>query len=122
MNERPAPLKIDGDGPVFDEPWQAQAMALADSLVSEGLVDACVWSQTLGSALRSAEARGEPDNRKTYYCAILAAVEHVLAAAAYASSQEVGRRTQEWRNAYVSTPHGQPVVLAKRPTANSRPG
>jgi nitrile hydratase accessory protein len=113
MDERPADVQVGGDGPVFDEPWQAQAMALADSLVGEGLIEPAVWSQTLGAALRAAEARGEPDDRETYYRAVLAAVEDVLAAADYASSQEVGRKTEDWRNAYTSTPHGQPVVLRK---------
>ena len=52
------PLKsVDGDA-AFDEAWQAEALAIADSLVQSGLFSAADWSQTLGAALRQAEVDG----------------------------------------------------------------
>ena len=45
----------------FEEPWQAQALALADSLVQAGRFSATDWAAALGTALGEAEARGAPD-------------------------------------------------------------
>ena len=56
------PLKRKDGDPVFDEPWQAQALAMADSLVQEGTLSASDWAATLGAEIRSATNAGAPDN------------------------------------------------------------
>lgn len=47
--------------PVFEEPWHAQSLALADSLVRAGAFTATEWAEALGAALKAADARGLPD-------------------------------------------------------------
>ncbi|MGR3341818.1 MAG: nitrile hydratase accessory protein [Paracoccaceae bacterium] len=64
-------------GPVFDEPWQAQVLALADSLIKGGNFSAKNWAQTLGAALKDADARGAPDNTETYYLCAVEALANV---------------------------------------------
>ena len=103
-------FNIDGD-PVFDEPWQAEALAIADTLVSEGMFSAGVWSETLGKALRTAESKGAPDNQETYYNCVLRALEQLIAEHSEIDQETMVAKRQDWEQAYLSTPHGQPVRL-----------
>ncbi len=101
---------VDGD-PVFDEAWQAQALAIADTLVQNGLFGAVEWSRTLGEKLAAAEADGQPDNQETYYRCVLASIETLVAAHSDIDSAAMQGKRQDWEKAYLSTPHGQPVRL-----------
>ena len=104
---------VDGE-PVFAEAWQAEALALADSLVQNGLFTAAAWSEALGAALREAEARGEADDQETYYRAVLLALERLIAAHSDIDFAAMRRMREDWENAYRATPHGQPVELEPR--------
>jgi nitrile hydratase accessory protein len=106
------PLARRDDAPVFDEPWQAQVLALAYGLAEEGLFSSATWSETLGEELRLAAARGEPDDHETYYAAALTALERLIAADGRVTTNGLAARIEEWRHAYLRTPHGQPVELS----------
>lgn len=106
------PLKRKDGDPVFDEPWQAQALAMADTLVATGKFSAAEWGETLGATLRTAALTGAPDSTETYYCAVVAALEHLLAQSGTANRDEVNARRDQWERAYLNTPHGQPVKLS----------
>lgn len=99
--------------PVFDEPWQAQVLAMADTLVRTGRFSATTWAETLGAELAKAEAAGAPDTTQTYYEAALAALERLATTETPITRTDLARRKSEWTRAYERTPHGQPVVLAK---------
>jgi nitrile hydratase accessory protein len=99
------------DGPVFSEPWQAQAFALARSLEERGVFSATEWAQTLGAEIKNAQAAGDPDTGETYYHHWLAALEHLVAAKGLADEQALHRNREAWRRAYARTPHGAPIVL-----------
>ena len=60
-------LPRDDDGPVFAEPWQAQAFAVVVELTDRGLLTREEWAERLGAALAEAEARGETDTGERYY-------------------------------------------------------
>jgi nitrile hydratase accessory protein len=107
-----APLAGRDGEPTFDEPWQAQVLALAFALADRGVFSAAQWSEALGAELRFAEAQGAPDDHATYYAAALAALERLLAANGGISAAALSARTEAWRRAYLHTPHGQPVELA----------
>jgi nitrile hydratase accessory protein len=109
---RIAPLAGRDGEPTFDEPWQAEVLALAFALADRGVFSAAQWSTTLGAELRRAVASGAPDDHETYYAAALAALERLLAAHGGITTDALSRRTEEWRRAYRHTPHGQPVELA----------
>ena len=100
--------------PVFAEPWHAQVLALAQEMVARGCFTARQWAEALGAALRDAEARGAPDTDDTYYPAVLCALETLSRAETDISPAELAERTRAWREAYESTPHGQPVELRRR--------
>jgi len=112
--DRPAFARLprDDNGPVFAEPWQAQAFALAVKLSAEGWFTWQEWAQTLGEQFKAAAARGEADDGSRYYEHWLAALETLVAAKGLSDAKALRRRKDEWEAAYRNTPHGQPVELA----------
>jgi nitrile hydratase accessory protein len=105
------PLARLDDEPTFDEPWQAQVLALASTLSEAGHFTPVDWSDALGAELRRANERGAPDDQTTYYAAALAALEHLIVANGSVTTGGLSERVEEWRSAYMNTPHGQPVEL-----------
>ncbi|MDH3715140.1 MAG: nitrile hydratase accessory protein [Gammaproteobacteria bacterium] len=106
------PLARRDDEPVFDEPWQAQVLALAFNLIAQDVFSAGQWSDALGAELKHALARREPDDPQTYYRSALAALETLLAADGRIVAERLADRVETWRRAYLNTPHGQPVKLS----------
>ncbi len=69
---------VDEDGPVFNEPWEARAFALAVSLRDQGLFSWNEWSEQLGSYIGAARAQGDADSAATYYRHWLACLESLV--------------------------------------------
>ena len=72
-------LPRDAEGPVFREPWEAQAFALAVRLHEQGLFTWPQWAAALADQIKLARGRGDPDTGETYYRHWLAALEGLLA-------------------------------------------
>jgi Nitrile hydratase beta subunit, N-terminal len=107
-----SPLARKDGGPLFDEAWQAEVLAIADSLVQSGYVGRQNWAEALGNKLAAAEQFGKPDNAETYYQCMLKAVECLLDQANTITPDEMSARRDAWKTAYLRTPHGQPVLLS----------
>lgn len=97
--------------PVFDEPWQAQALALADAMVQAGHFTSSEWAEALGEALQMVGARGNSDTLAIYYTAVVSTLEHLSEERVSISAEERSRRRADWEAAYERTPHGKPVEL-----------
>ncbi len=108
-------LPRDEAGPVFRAPWEAQAFAMTLSLHARGVFTWREWADALAQQLAAAAARGEPDDGSHYYEHWLAALETLAAAKRVVAEPELERRMDEWDAAARATPHGQPIVLARRP-------
>ena len=106
-------LARDDGGPVFAEPWQAQAFALAVTLSDRGYFTWKEWAGELAATLRAAADRGEPDDGSRYYEYWLATLERVVMAKGLADHAMIVARKDAWAAAYRNTPHGTPVVLAQ---------
>ena len=107
-------LPRDEGGPVFAEPWQAQAFALAVRLSAQGHFTWKEWAATLAEELQAAADRGEPDNDGShYYEHWLAALERLVTSKQLTDGAELLTRKDEWADAYRHTPHGKPVALRK---------
>jgi nitrile hydratase accessory protein len=104
-------LPRDEGGPVFAEPWQAQAFALAVRLSAQGYFTWKEWAAALADELKSAADPGEPDDGSRYYEHWLAALEGLVAAKGLTGRNEMLARKNAWAEAYRHTPHGKPVVL-----------
>ena len=100
-------LPSDDGAPVFEEPWQAQAFALAVRLSEQGYFTWTEWSEALGEELRTVES----DDGSGYYEHWLAALERLVADKKLAEAEQLAERKEAWRDAYHHTPHGQPVEL-----------
>lgn len=101
---------VDGQS-AFDEPWQAEVLAIADTLVQNGMFSASAWSDALGEALQQAQSNGASDNQETYYQCVLNALEGLVASHSEIDQQAMAGKRKDWEQAYLSTPHGQPVKL-----------
>ena len=102
----------DEGGPVFAEPWQAQAFALAVRLSEQGHFTWKEWAATLAGELKAAADRGDPDDGSRYYDHWLAALERLVAAKGLTDPAALAARKEAWAEAYRHTPHGKPVELA----------
>jgi nitrile hydratase accessory protein len=71
-------LPRDESGPLFDEPWQAQAFAVVVDLTEAGKISVKEWAEHLGAVLKEAEARGEYDTGHHYYEHWLTALERLV--------------------------------------------
>jgi nitrile hydratase accessory protein len=101
----------DEGGPVFAEPWQAQAFALAVKLSEQGHFTWKEWAATLADELKAAENRGEPDDGMQYYEHWLAALERLVVEKGLTNREAMRERKEAWKEAYLHTPHGKPVEL-----------
>ncbi len=101
---------VDGE-PAFSEPWQAQVLAIADTLVQNGLFAPTEWSAALGAELQRAQDEGADDDQETYYRCALNALEKLVAGHSDIDSRAMSDMRRNWEQAYRSTPHGQPVEL-----------
>jgi nitrile hydratase accessory protein len=104
-------LPRDEGGPVFAEPWQAQAFALAVKLSELGHFTWNEWAATLAEELKADAARGEPDDGSRYYHCWLATLERLVVAKELSDPATLLARKEAWADAFRHTPHGMPVEL-----------
>ncbi len=97
--------------PVFREPWEAQAFAMALALHERGLFTWPEWAATLADEIKRAQAAGDPDTGETYYRHWLNALERIVAAKGLADAQMLARYRDAWDRAAERTPHGTPIAL-----------
>ena len=113
-------LPRDEGGPVFAEPWQAQAFALAVKLSEQGYFTWKEWADSLAAELQAAARRGEPDDGSRYYEHWLTALERLVTAKGLTDQTALLTRRDAWAEAYRATPHGTPVELHARATPDGR--
>jgi nitrile hydratase accessory protein len=101
----------DDSGPVFAEPWQASAFALAVNLSEQGHFTWKEWASALADTLKAAADEGEPDDGSSYYDHWLATLERLVIAKGLTDQQALIARKDAWIQAYRSTPHGRPIEL-----------
>jgi nitrile hydratase accessory protein len=97
----------------FEEPWQAEALALSMALMQAGRISAAEWAPGVGSAIKQAQATGDPDTGSTYYRHVLNALEALVFEKALTTRDALAACKEAWRAAYASTPHGQPIQLPR---------
>jgi nitrile hydratase accessory protein len=101
----------DEHGPVFREPWEARAFAMAVALQAGGLFTWGEWAATLGEEIRKAQDAGDPDTGHGYYRHWLAALERMVAEKGVTNPEMLARYHHAWDHAADRTPHGAPIEL-----------
>jgi nitrile hydratase accessory protein len=104
-------IPCDAEGPVFREPWEAQAFAMALALHERRVFTWSEWADTLSGEIKRAQAAGDPDTGETYYRHWLAALERLIAAKGVTTSETLHRYRNAWDHAADRTPHGAPIEL-----------
>src|SRR5256712_13542970 len=99
----------DAQGPVFREPWEAQAFSMALALHQRGLFTWPEWAATLADEIKRAQVAGDPDTGETYYRHWLAALERLVAGKGIASLEAQKRYRDAWDRAADRTPHRTPL-------------
>lgn len=101
----------DEEGPVFKEPWEAQAFALVLALHQSGAFSWDEWATALSREISLAQKQGDPDLGNTYYHHWLHALEKLTVDKRISTNLEILAKAEQWKDAYLSTPHGQAVEL-----------
>jgi nitrile hydratase accessory protein len=104
-------IPCDAEGPVFREPWEAQAFAMALTLHERGVFTWPEWAEALGAEIKRAQAAGDPDTGETYYQHWLATLERLVATKGVTTTETLHRYRDAWDRAADRTPHGAPIVL-----------
>jgi nitrile hydratase accessory protein len=104
-------LPRDEGGPVFREPWEAQAFAMTLALYRRGLFTWPEWATALSEAIKRAQAAGDPDTGDTYYQHWLAALERLVTEKGITDAANLHRYHAAWDHAADRTPHGTPIEL-----------
>ncbi len=110
---------LDDEGPVFNEPWEAQAFGLVLALHEKGVFSWQEWVAVLGQEIAAAQDAGDPDPGNTYYHHWLSALEKMVTLKQLSSADELEKRKQQWQAAYLNTRHGKPVELSAAPLPGS---
>jgi nitrile hydratase accessory protein len=92
------------EDPVFNQPWEAQAFAMAVSLHEKGLFSWTEWAAALAREISA-------DKKRSYYESWLAALEKLVEAKKVMSEGERLARIDAWDRAARATPHGKPIEL-----------
>lgn len=104
-------LPGDAEGPVFAEPWQAQAFALAMALRDRSVFTWSEWGEALGAEV----ARAGPDDGGRYWEHWLAALEALVVSKGAANPETLDALKHAWDRAARATPHGTPIELENDP-------
>ena len=104
-------IPVDETGPVFKEPWEAEAFAMALALFDRGVFTWGEWASTLGDEIKRAQAAGDPDTGATYYRHWLSTLERLVTEKQVTTRAQLDRTHDAWERAAQRTPHGAPIEL-----------
>ena len=102
---------IEESNPVFAIPWQADIFVTAVSLSHNGLYRWDEWVDRFSSIINQYPQQQGETSEDAYYRQWLLALENMLSLKEVVSPDDIEARTEQWRRAYLNTPHGHPVEL-----------
>ena len=103
-------IPVDEEGPVFAEPWQAQAFAMTVKLHENGAFTWPEWADALSGEIKAA---GDHDSVDNYYLHWLSALEKLLDQKSIIENEEREACKTAWDKAARANPHGNPIVLGR---------
>ena len=108
------------DGPPFAEPWHGQVFALTVQMARAGHFTWLEWTAAFAANLAGASAAGAPKDASRYYEVWLDTFEQLLTARGLAEAALLRELKQAWTEAYLHTPHGQPLALDRKTLRHDR--
>ncbi|SDW56903.1 nitrile hydratase accessory protein [Ruegeria halocynthiae] len=100
--------------PVFAEPWHAQVFAVTVALNEAGRFDWSDWAERFSTTLKRHGLKKELDGGNDYFLAWLETLEAFLTEQGETSRKDIRALRNAWEEAYLTTPHGQPVHLRQK--------
>lgn len=97
-------VELQGNAPVFNEPWEAHAFAMVVNLYQNGAFGWDEWADALSSEIHSGTDRA-------YYQHWLSALEKLVANKALTTEADLEATKLRWEQAAAATPHGEPIML-----------
>lgn len=116
------PLPQKRGEPVFRDSWEAEAYAIGNLLVKDGRLSRAEWMELMATAIRSAQAAGDPDCGDTYYQHWCAALEAFCQQKGWVSADDYQQLLALWARAIANTPHGVPLALENALASDSHHG
>ncbi|WP_270729534.1 nitrile hydratase accessory protein [Shimia sp. Alg240-R146] len=98
--------------PAFEAPWHAQVFALTVAMNEAGHFNWAEWAEIFGATLKEHGLAKELDGGEDYFTAWLAALETMLRGRDLAQPEAIEATRDAWEQAFLSTPHGDPVKLS----------
>lgn len=115
MNAEDTPMPSrtlkDLEGPAFDKPWQVQAFSLVVNMHKSGLFKWREWAEMFTEEVHASPARPEESVNDAYYRQWATTLERMMVTLGLVTRDDVLARSNEWRNAYLNTPHAHPIEL-----------
>lgn len=105
------PLLRDDDRPIFNDSWEAEALAIVRVLVSRGAFSAREWYDVISAEIRAAQERGDPDRGDTYYQHWMRALERITIEHGIIDPGTLVEHQRLWSLAVANTPHGSPILF-----------
>jgi nitrile hydratase accessory protein len=105
------PLPNKRGEPVFKDSWEAEAYAMGNILVKEGMVSRQQWMAEMAEAIRQAQAAGDSDHGDTYYSHWCTALESLCFERGLISPEDYQQLLHLWGQAIANTPHGVALVI-----------
>lgn len=97
--------------PVFGQPWHAQLFAVTVYLNESGHFAWPDWAKRFSETLARHGLDRDLDGGDDYFNAWLETLEDFLAENDTVTPSEARELKDAWANAYLTTPHGDPVRL-----------
>ena len=98
---------------VFEAPWHGQVFALAVIMNRAGHFTWPEWTKVFSNTLSEMGKTKELDGSDDYYVAWVTALEKMLVSKGIVIPDALSDMKNLWTDAFLSTPHGQPVRPAK---------
>ena len=95
----------------FEAPWQAKAFALALHLSERGLFTWPEWTQRFAEVARQNGGLADVSEADAYWRNWVLTLERIMAEKGHGAPDQLDRLAAAWREAFETTPHGQPVEL-----------
>lgn len=92
--------------PVFQDSWEAEAYAMGNILVKQGVVSCRKWMDLMAEAIQKAQSAGDPDAGDTYYLHWCDALETLCFQMGLISPEGYQELLELWAQAIANTPHG----------------
>lgn len=106
-------MKSQKPTPVFEKPWHAQVFALTVHLNETGHFEWTQWAERFGATLKSHGMTQDLNGGSDYFEAWLETLEGFLCDLELAEAEAIKQLRAAWAEAFMATPHGQPVRLSE---------